>query len=70
MPEQKWNNWIYQTPPLQYIQAISVGGRCVMSDSPQYNITCALTKQISSLSIFQEYISYLAWEGALVFFSG
>ena len=40
MPEKKWNNWIFQIPPLQYIQAISGGGRRAMSDSPLYNITC------------------------------
>ena len=40
MPEKKWNNWIFQIPQLQYIQAISGGGRRAMSDSPLYNITC------------------------------
>ena len=40
MPEKKWNNWLFQIPQLQYIQAISGEGRRAMSDSPLYNITC------------------------------
>ena len=46
MPEYKWNNWTFQTPPLQYIQVISGGGRRVMSDSPLNNITCARASKL------------------------
>ena len=49
MPEKKWNNWIFQIPPLQYIQAISGGGRRAMSDSPLYNITCGESKELDRL---------------------
>ena len=35
---------IFHTPPLQYIQPISGGGRRFMSDSPLYNITCDFIK--------------------------
>ena len=35
------NNWIFHTPPLQYIKAISGGGHRLTSESPLYNITCA-----------------------------
>ena len=35
------NKWIFHTPLLQYIQAISGGGHRLTSESPLYNITCA-----------------------------
>ena len=54
MPEKKWNNWIFQIPLLQYIQAISGGGRRAMCDSPLYNITCDMA-QYRKHEIFDGY---------------
>ena len=44
------NKWIFHTPPLQYIQAISCGGYGLTSESPLYNITCVYREGVDFLS--------------------
>ena len=54
------NNWIFHTPPLQYIKAISGGGHRLTSESPLYNITCAYKEGVDFLSYLgvDDYLSH------------